>query len=251
VRSDAFSRRNQLKNLAQLIVGPQEDATSCDQYRERLEAYTEAESEGQSAAQLDPEVRQHLETCLACQELYADLLNIARLEAANQLPQLTRTLQFDLSFLLPRKTLVQGAYESIRAILQVIHSDYLADLDLIWDRLSEILKGLADQLDSQPLQIPSAQTLGFTGEDSVLRWAVATFTGLQSVRATATREEIERLKSTGKLRGLLSPIAQEAARQAGLKGQEAHKFADTFARLHSEERWKELILWTSSDPTKN
>ncbi len=234
------SWRGRLGRLAQLVAGSQ-DARACAQCRERLPDYVEAESEGQDAAQLYPQVRQHLEICLACQKQYADQLTLARQEASNELPQLAQSPRFDLSFLPSRRSpaFEQTVYESAKRILQSARPDYVAELEAVRDRLLEILDNLADRLSLQaPATVPA---LGFADQVPAARWVVATLIGLEKARAAATREEIERLKSANKLREFLSSRAQEAAQQAGLGRGDARKFASAFAEVHSEERWEELI----------
>ncbi len=235
---------SRLRHLRQVIAGVQESQEACNQCRKLLPDYVDAESEGHNAAQLYPQVRQHLETCLACQGQYADQLDMVRLEATNQLPQLAQTPRFDLSFL-PQPVLpAQMVYDSARAILQSAYSKYVPDLELAKDRLITIFSNLISQL--QPLQISSPQTLGFAGETTSIQWAVATLIGLDKIRTSISREEIERLKASGELHKFLSSIAQDAAKQAGIKNREAHKFAETFARIHSEKRWNELIQWMTA-----
>jgi hypothetical protein len=243
---DAPSRRGRLGQLARLIAGSPENTAACDQCRELLPEYVDAEREGQAATQLYPEVRQHLETCLACQERYADQLAIARRESANALPQLAQTPRFDLSFLPQHSpTLAQIIYNLTRKIFQLAHPDHLVELELARERLLEMLSSLTERFSFQTLDQLSEKTpalaLGFAEEAPVAQWTLATFIGLQMMRVTATPEEIERLENTGELDEFMSSMARKAAQQARLRRGEVRKFASAFARACSEEHLDELI----------
>ena len=240
-----LSRRNRLRRLAQLIVSSEENTEACDQCRERLPDYIDAESEGRDASQLYPEVRQHLETCLACQEYYADQLAIARREATNELAQFAQTPRFDLSFLPQRsRDHAHLVYDFVEHIIRVVKPHLLEEVALIRERLLETFNGLVDQIPSVAIsQAALSPELAFTDEIPAAQWAKATFIGLESVRARATRQEIEHLHDAGKLYEFLLPIAQDAAQQAKLGRQDASKFARAFAKALSEERWDELVSW--------
>jgi hypothetical protein len=235
-----------LERLAELLTRPQASAETCELCRTLLPDYVEAECEGQAIDSLYPPVRAHLEACLACQAEYADQLTIARLEATNQLPQLTRKPRFDLSFL-PQPELAPAhiVYTSAQAIVQAVSADRLEELGLIRDRLIEVWDRLIEQFEFRPIQITSPQVLSFASDVKVTRWAMATFLGLQAMRATTSREEIERLKAAGEdeLHAFLTSIAQDAARQMKMRGGDRRKFAAAFARTHARERWDELLAW--------
>ncbi len=222
-----------LGRLARLIVSPLENVEACNRYRKLLPDYVDAENDGQVAAQLYPQMRQHLETCLECQSYYADQLAIARREVFNDLPQLAKTPHFDLSFLPPQhsQTFEQKVYEFARGIIQAARPDYLAELEVIQDRLLEILRGLKDQPLLQETRPITAMALGFADQVPAARWVLATFISLQQIRAMMTREEIERLKSAGELDSVLSLIAQKAAKQAGLGRRDSQKFVSAFTKL--------------------
>jgi hypothetical protein len=241
-------RRKRLERLARLVTGSQ-DNTACAECRKQLPDYVETESAGQDAAELYPQVRQHLETCLECQQLYAEQLDIARLEATDALPQLAQTPHFDLSFLpRPKLDLAHLVYESTEAMLRAARSVHLDELVIIRDTVIERLNDLASQLGQLgPLKTP-ALVLGFTEPIPAAQWATATLIALQAVRARSSVEEIEGLKASGELIRFLSSFAKEAAKQAGLEGQEQNRFADAFARTHAEERWSELVEWMAHNP---
>lgn len=236
------SRRNRLGQLARLIVGRQENTPACDQCRDLLPAYVEAESEGQAADQLYPQVREHLEVCLACQQLYADQLAVAQREVDNQLPTLSRSPRFDLSFL-PQggPTLEQIVYKLTQRILQLVCPEQLAELELVRTRLLQSLGDLKEQFNS-PLSTPiPATALSFADQIPSARWAVATLFGLQQARATAASGGIERLTSAPEANDLIYSLARTAARQAGLGRQDAGRFASAFVRACSEEKWEDLL----------
>ncbi len=244
----ALSWRVRLRRLAQIIADSQVDS-ACSECRERLPYYVDAEIIGQDAALLYPDVRQHLEACLDCQRLYADQLDVARREANNELPELVPQSRFDLSFLPQRsRAFAQMVYDSVEQIVRMAKPEHLPELAIIRERLIEAFSGLIDVLSFPKAdQAATVPALAFTDEIPAARWAKATFIGLQGVRSTSTRTEIERLKAGGELEQFLLAIAQDAARQAGLGRQEAHRFSSAFAQLHSGERWQELISWVASD----
>jgi hypothetical protein len=244
-----FSRHKyrRLERLARLVAGSQEGFT-CEQCRERLLDYVSAETEGQEADQLYPEVRQHLETCLTCQQVYAEQLKIARLEATDALPQLSQEPRLNLGFLPPhRPDLARLVYESTAAMLRLVKSVHLDELELLRDRLLERLNDLANQT-NQPGQLGTfAVALGFTEPVPAVQWAVATLIAMQTLRARSNVEEIKRLKASGKLTQFLSSVAQDAARQGELGHQERNKFVSAFVHAHSQERWEQLVEWMTYD----
>lgn len=239
MKAESQARKARLERLARLLASPKQSEADCAWCRAQLPEYVEAEVEGRDAARAYPDVREHLESCLECQELYGDNLALVQVESANQLPQLVSTPQFDLSFLRqPVPSFGEQIYGLAFYIIQTARSSWQEELELIKAQLIKVFTPLADQFSFEAaISQPVGLALGFGDEIPSARWAVATLVGIQMIRAKKKRREIEELQSSGQLGRFLAEVGTAAAKQAGLKGREAKDFSKAFAQACSTENW--------------
>lgn len=91
--------RNKAKEIVQAILDAADDPQVCQEYRQAIPGYVEAELNSQTMETLYPELAQHLAACPGCSEEYADLRLILELERGEQLLEPPRSGVFDPSFL--------------------------------------------------------------------------------------------------------------------------------------------------------
>jgi hypothetical protein len=68
------------------LFAPSDGGMDCPRCREWLSAYVDAELSGQAGIELRAEVRQHLDCCWECRELYEALKHVVMLADADALP---------------------------------------------------------------------------------------------------------------------------------------------------------------------
>jgi len=72
---------------------------TCEIYQSWLATYIDAEVDGLDVATLYPDVQHHLELCFNCAQIYLDILKLALVEEAGELPTPDLFPAPDLSFL--------------------------------------------------------------------------------------------------------------------------------------------------------
>jgi len=85
--------REMFKRWIHNIFTTQDEEIDCGQLFEALSQFVDMEVSGKEAARLLPHVRQHLEQCPECAELYQALLEIVRLEAEDRLPEVDELME--------------------------------------------------------------------------------------------------------------------------------------------------------------
>ena len=105
-----------------LLAAP--NPAACERCLDALEAYTDAQLDGEDYAAQLPEVAAHLDSCVDCALSYAVLYEVRLAEAHGALPAVAHMPPPDLRFLLPRPTLdellagaVQRAGDALRVTL--------------------------------------------------------------------------------------------------------------------------------------
>lgn len=88
-------------HLVRAVVGVRDPALRCDECEDWLPSYVDAEMGGLTVVQIFPLVKRHLDLCPDCLEVYLEILTLALVEEAGQLPKPKQLPAPDLSFLPP------------------------------------------------------------------------------------------------------------------------------------------------------
>ena len=91
----------EILHLVRAVVGVRDPALSCEACQDWLPSYVDAEVGGLAVGQLYPLVKRHLDLCADCLEAYLEVLTLALVEEAGQLPKPGQFPAPDLSFLPP------------------------------------------------------------------------------------------------------------------------------------------------------
>lgn len=85
--------RERFKRWIHNIFTTQDEEIDCEQACEALCRFVDMEISGKEAARLLPHVRQHLQQCRECEDVYSALVEIAQLEAQGELPEVDELMK--------------------------------------------------------------------------------------------------------------------------------------------------------------
>ena len=81
-------KRDRFERWLQNIDHTREEEISCSECFDAVSHFVEVELAGEDAVGKMPQVKQHLDQCLACREEYEALRDLARLEREDELPSI-------------------------------------------------------------------------------------------------------------------------------------------------------------------
>lgn len=81
-------KKDRLERWLQDIYQTQDEEISCSECIDLISGFVELELSGEDATLKMPQLKQHLNQCVACQTEYETLRDLARLENEGQLPSL-------------------------------------------------------------------------------------------------------------------------------------------------------------------
>ncbi|MBI2616657.1 hypothetical protein HYW55_00825 [Candidatus Gottesmanbacteria bacterium] len=89
----------QLRRFALAVFGGEETSVSHKFVLNALPSYVQAEASGDPVAKMFPAVKQHLDRCESCAQMYVELLDLSLAEIEGRLPVVLHLPAPDLSFL--------------------------------------------------------------------------------------------------------------------------------------------------------
>jgi hypothetical protein len=230
--ADLATMPSELLCLAQAVAGVEDQEMTCDECRAWLPSYVDAEVGGLAVGGY-PEVKRHLDLCSDCEAEYLEILELALVEDAGELPEAGALPVPDLAFL-PTPSLSGYVHNLAESLVAATEPGLLTDLRAIADVFFERVAALGSQF---TLERGWAPALGF-GADEVpeaLKLLGATYAVTKAVVDGLSPEEIEVQAGSGKLRETLRHRAEKAAQDVGLGSQQMEGFAKQYAELASRD----------------
>jgi len=222
--------RKRLHVLADVLEHTEDAGLSCEECWTLLPAYVEAELDGEPMPARFPAIWHHLTVCDACSALYADLLEVALLEEAGQLPVLAAIPTPDLSFLPSRVTALHERMQRMaKTIVERLIPASLAELPSLCESFFERVEALGGAFQ---MRSASELALAFGAEASpALPILAATYSATGAILEVV---EGEPQRTPAQLAGLLGQVARREARRLGLNRAQANTFAAEYVRAAQE-----------------
>jgi hypothetical protein len=217
-RKGSETLRKRLRALSDALEDKPSPDLSCVECQACLPAYVEAELNSAELPTRFPAVWQHLLSCDACAELYADLLEVSALEETGGIPVPTRIPQPDLAFLPSPSVAVRHQVEKLAAsIVQEMIPEALTELPALFEVFFKHVEALGG---SFQVRSGSQLALAFGVEAPALPILAAAFSTTQALfEMYQTSRPVADIKS----------LARREARRLGL-GKSANRFATEYTR---------------------
>lgn len=202
-------------------AGGDPDPIPCEECRALLPRFVQAEIEGEDARHLHPKVASHLDGCIDCDAIYAEMLDIAVSEERGELPKVEPS-PFNLPLALRLRRLTR---QIARAAMSWIDPRQVDDVDVVAQVFFERLAGTTERLTLQPSALP----LGLGKNDTLaLPLVMASYYAMQSFLAKYTLPDIEALQDQNALEKVLNEFATEEVKRYNLQGKGYEVFVKTF-----------------------
>lgn len=213
-----------MSNIDRLFraVGGDHDPIQCEECRALLSRYVQAEIEGEDARHLYPQVASHLDGCIECDGIYAEMVDIAVSEERGELPEVQDYPEFNLPLVLRLRRLTR---QIARAAMSWVDQRQVDDVDVVAQVFFERLAGTTERLTLQPSALP----LGLGNNDTLaLPFVMASYYAMQSFLAKYTLSDIEALRDTNALEKVLNEFAIEEVKRYNLQDKSYEVFVKTF-----------------------
>ena len=233
----------ELLHLARAVAGMHDQTIACEDCRPQLPSYVDAEIGGLPVGQYYPQVKRHLDLCADCQAEYLDMLELALVEDAGELPVPKIIPTPDLSFL-PPLSFVERAREMVtrvaERVLETLDPDRLEELTIIGDTFFTRVEELGGQFS---LRQAPAMALGLGAEEAsmALLSLAASYETTRQIAETFSVQEIQAHADQEDLADILAQVAEKAARETMLGRKEAR----LFAQIYAEGAQDEISTWLS------
>ncbi len=229
-------------HLARAVAGAHDPTITCEECRAWLPSYVDAEVGGLPVGQLYPQVKRHLDLCADCQTEYLEMLELALVEDAGELPVPKIIPTPDLSFL-PPLSFVEAARETVTKVterfLEILDPDRLEELAIIGDTFFARVEELGGQFFLR--QTPAmALALGAEASMALLSLA-ASYETTRRIVTTFSAQEIQAHAEQGDLADILAQVAEKVARETTM----SRKQARLFAQIYAEGAQDEIDTWLS------
>ena len=215
------------ERIAHVLSAGEPDLTACEAIQAQLPEVVGTELRGGIVARLFPEVRRHLQICVACSALFAELLALERG------PELAPLPVPDLTALRwPNETprVREFVRRRVREVLERLNLPVPASFPTLVDAFFEQVAETGDQLWLGPRP---AGAFGFADSRSsdALQILAATWVATMDVRDRLAHEVPAARYRRAAFEGVLRNAAAEAVRRSGLGGREARHFTEAFIEL--------------------
>jgi hypothetical protein len=233
----------ELLHLARAVAGARDQAITCEECRAWLPSYVDAEIGGLPVGQLYPQVKRHLDLCADCQAEYLEMLELALVEDAGELPVPEALPAPDLSFL-PSPSFVETARETVTRVterfLEILDPDRLEELTIIGDTFFARVEELGGQFS---LRQAPAMALGLGAEEAsmALLSLAASYETTRRIAETFSAQEIRAHADQEDLADILAQVAKKVARETMMSRKEAR----LFAQIYAEGARDEMDTWLS------
>lgn len=228
---DRGRKRGPAERLAHALIGEPAPVVSCVDVQAQLPVYVEAELRGVSVAQRYPGVARHLLSCEECGALYALVLDRELAPALEPLPAPVPldVLRQEQRFEEVRCFVVGIAEAALKAIRPAALPGLADAVQVVFGQLREEMREPGGALRLEPA---TAFAMGQGGELSpAARFVMASFLATQQLAQAALTAQPGAQPSASDLAALARKTAEQAAKDCGLKGDEARRFAGAYAEL--------------------
>jgi hypothetical protein len=212
-----------MSNIDRLFgaAGGDPDSIRCEECRALLPRYVQAEMEGEDTRRLHPQVASHLDGCIECGAIYAEMLDIAVSEERGELPKVEPP-PFNLPVVLRLRRLTR---QIARAAISWIDQRQIDDVDVVAQIFFERLAGTSERLMLQPSALP----LGLGNNDTLaLPLVMASYYAMQSFLAKYALPDIEALRDKNALEKVLNEFATEEVKRYNLQDKSHEAFVKVF-----------------------
>lgn len=228
---DRGRKRGPAERLAHALIGEPASAVSCVDVQAQLPVYVEAELRGVFVAHRYPDVARHLLSCEECGVLYALVLDRELAPALEPLPAPVPlgVLRQEQRFEEVRRFVVGIAEAALKTIRPAALPGLADAVQVVFGQLREEMRELGGALRLEPA---TAFAMGQGGDLSpAARFVLASFLATQQLVQAAPTVQPDELSPAGDLAAVARKTAEQAAKDCGLKGDEAKKFAGAYAEL--------------------
>jgi hypothetical protein len=233
----------ELLHLARAVAGVLDQAMTCEECQAQLPSYVDVEIGGLPVGQLYPQVKRHLDLCAECQAEYLEMLELALVEDAGELPVPRMIPIPDLGFL-PPLSFVETARETVTRVterfLEILDPDRLEELAIILDTFFARIEELGGQFS---LRQSPAMALGLGAEEAsmALLSLAASYETTRRIAETFSAEEIQAHADQEDLADILAQVAGKVAQETMMD----RKQARVFAQIYAEGALDEISTWLS------
>ncbi len=227
LRAAAPATWGPVERLAGALTGESGQASACADVQAELPAYVEAELRGIPVAQRYPDIARHLLSCEECGALYALMLDreLAAGPAALPAPQPLAVLRQEARFEEMRRFVVAVTEALLKAIRPAALADLADAAQVFFDQVRSL--GAAFRLEPA-----AAHALGQGGDlTPAVRFLMASFLATQRLGEEAPEAQEGTPARAQLSRADVQRAALAAARDGGLRGAEAKRFADAYTDL--------------------
>lgn len=242
-RLDPTTVPDELLHLARAVAGVHDQTITCEECRAQLPSYVDAEVGGLAVGQLYPQVKHHLDLCLDCEMEYLEMLELALIEDAGELP-VPETLPAPVLSFLPPLSFVETAREMVtrvtERVLAILAPDRLEELTIIGDTFFARVEELGGRFSLR--QAPAvALSLGAEEVSMALLSLAASYEATRRIAETFTAQEIQAHADQENLADILAQVAEKVARETMMSRKEAR----VFAQIYAEGARDEISTWLS------
>ena len=233
---------DELLHLARAVTGVHDQTVTCEECRAQLLFYVDAEVGGLAVGQLYPQVKRHLDLCADCGAEYLEMLELALVEDAGELPVPEALPAPDLSFL-PPLSFVELAREMVirvtEKVLEILAPDMLEELTIIGDTFFARVEELGGRFS---LRQPPSVALGLGAEEAsmALLSLAASYETTRRIAETFSAQEIQAQADQRYLVYVLAQMAEEVAQEMM-----SRREARVFAQIYAQRAQDEVSTWLS------
>jgi hypothetical protein len=233
----------ELLHLARAVAGVHDQTITCEECRAWLPSYVDDEVGGLPMGQSYPQVKRHLDLCADCEAEYLEMLELALVEDAGELPVPKIIPTPVLSFLPPLSfvELIRGIVIKVaKRVLEILDPDRLEELAIIGDTFFVRVEELGGQFS---LRQAPAMALGLGAEEAsmALLSLAASYETTRRIATTFSAQEIQAHADQEDLADILAQVAEKVARETMM----SRKQARVFAQIYAEGARDEIDTWLS------
>jgi hypothetical protein len=233
----------ELLHLARAVVGARDPTITCEECQAQLPSYVDAEIGGLPVGQYYPQVKCHLDLCADCEAEYLEMLELALVEDAGELP-VPKIIPTPVLSFLPPLSFVETARETVTRVterfLEILDPDRLEELAIIRDAFFVRVEELGGQFSLR--QAPEgALALGAEEASIALLSLAASYETTRRIAETFSAQEIQAHAEQEDLADILVQVAEKVARETMMD----RKQARVFARIYAEGAQEEIDTWLS------
>jgi hypothetical protein len=233
----------ELLHLARAVAGVHDQTITCEKCQAQLPSYVDAEVGGLPVGQYYPQVKRHLDLCADCEVEYLEILELALVEDAGELPVPRMMPTPVLSFLPPLSLaeLIRGLVTRVaEKVLATLAPDRLEELSIIGDTFFARVEELGGQFSLR--QAPAmALALGAEEASMALLSLAASYETTRRIAETFSAQEIQAHADREELADILAQVAEKVARETMMSRTDARMFA----QIYAEGAQDEIDTWLS------